>query len=333
VGPGSQPGDTLTTTAWPSLPVTEWHATRDTLQLWTQIVGKIRLAHSPLLNHWWNVPLYVTARGLTTSLMWSDDGRGFQVDFDLVDHRLDIAVSDGSRRSVDLAPGSVAHFYQDVVGRLAELGLDAEIWTMPVEIEGAVPFEDDVEHRSYERDQVEAFWRLLISSTHVLNEFRTTFVGKSSPVHLFWGGLDLATTRFSGRPAPRHVAGAPHCGPHVMEEAYSQEVSSFGYWPGGSEEGFFYSYAYPEPEGYRDTPVSPAEAYYDGDIGEFLLPYKTVRTAADPRGILLAFLDSAYQAAADRGGWDRASLERQTPSWAPNNVARAGPQASPSGQP
>jgi hypothetical protein len=329
VTPGSQPGDTLITTTWPSLPVTEWHGTRDTLQLWTQIVGKIRLAHSPLLNHWWNVPLYVTARGLTTSLMWADDGRGFQIDFDLVDHRLDIAVSDGRRGHIDLAPRSVADFYREMVARLAELGLDTEIWTMPVEIEGAVPFEDDVEHRSYDRHQVEAFWGLLISASQVLNEFRTTFVGKSSPVHLFWGGLDLATTRFSGRPAPRHVAGAPHCGPHVMEEAYSQEVSSFGYWPGGTEEGFFYSYAYPEPEGYRDTPVSPTEAYYDGDVGEFLLPYKTVRTADDPRGVLLSFLTSAYEAAAVRGGWDRALLERKTPSWAHNSAARAAATSGP----
>ncbi len=317
------------TTPWPSLPVPEWSGTRDTLQLWTQIVGKVRLAHAPLLNHWWNVPLYVTARGLTTSLMWSDDGRGFQIDFDFVDHRLDITVSDGGRRSIALAPGSVADFYQELVSRLAELDMDTRIWTMPVEIEGAVPFEDDVEHRSYDRLQVETFWRVLISATQVFNEFRTTFVGKSSPVHLFWGALDLATTRFSGRPAPRHLSGAPHCGPHVMEEAYSQEVSSFGYWPGGTEEGFFYSYAYPEPEGYRETPVSPAEAYYDGDLGEFLLPYKTVRTAADPRDVLSAFLDSAYRAAADRGGWDRASLERKMPSWAPNHIARSGPVADP----
>jgi hypothetical protein len=165
---------------------------------------------------------------------------------------------------------------------------------------------------------------LLVSTTHVFNEFRTTFVGKSSPVHLFWGALDLATTRFSGRAAPRHANGAPHCGPHVMEEAYSQEVSSFGYWPGGPEEGFFYSYAYPEPEGYRDTPVSPAEAFYDADMGEFLLPYTAVRTAADPHGLLLSFLNSAYDAAADRGRWDRPSLERPVPPWAPHNVARSG---------
>jgi hypothetical protein len=161
----------------------------------------------------------------------------------------------------------------------------------------------------------------------VFNQFRTKFVGKSSPVHLFWGGLDLATTRFSGRSAPPHSGGVPHCGPRVMEEAYSQEVSSFGYWPGGSGEGFYYSYAYPEPTGYRDTPVTPAEAYYDGDLGEFLLPYEAVRTAADPRAVLLAYFDSAYGAAADRGGWDRASLDREPPSWAPNSVARAGPLA------
>lgn len=325
--PGQESGS-LTAPAWPSLPVTEWHATRDTLQLWTQIVGKIRLAHSPLLNHWWNVPLYVTARGLTTSLMWSGDGRGFQIDFDFLAHQLAITVSDGTRRTVALAPRPVADFFGDVVGRMTELDMDTDIWTMPVEIEGAIPFQDDVVRRSYDRDQVERFWRLLISSAHVFNEFRTDFVGKSSPVHLFWGALDLATTRFSGRPAPPYLSGAPHCGPHVMEEAYSQEVSSFGYWPGGTDEGFFYSYAYPEPEGYRDTTMAPAEAYYDGELGEFLLPYKTVRTAADPRGLLLTFLNSAYQAAADRGGWDRASLERETPPWAPNRVARSGPLSS-----
>jgi hypothetical protein len=312
-------------TTWPSLPVSEWQPTRDTLLLWTQIEGKVRLAHSPLLNHWWNVPLYVTARGLTTSLMWTDDGRGFQIDFDFVDHQLDIAASDGNRRTVALEPRSVADFYGEVVARLEELGVEPEIWTMPVEIDGAVPFEDDVEHRSYERDQVEPFWRLLISSAQVFNEFRTTFVGKSSPVHLFWGALDLATTRFSGRSAPLHTNGAPHCGPHVMEEAYSQEVSSFGYWPGGTEEGFFYSYAYPEPEGYRDTPVAPAEAFYDTEIGEFLLPYRAVRTADDPRRVLSTFLNSAHGAAADRGHWDRAFLDRETPSWAPNSVARTGP--------
>jgi hypothetical protein len=261
--------------------------------------------------------------------MWSTDGRGFQIDFDFVSHQLDITVSDGSRRSVALTPRSVADFYADVVDRLRQLDIAPEIWTMPVEIEGAIPFEEDVEHRPYDRGHVERFWQLLIGSAQVFNQFRTRFVGKSSPVHLFWGGLDLATTRFSGRSAPPHGGAAPHCGPHVMEEGYSHEVSSFGYWPGGSGEGFFYSYAYPEPEGYRDTPVAPADAYYDGELGEFLLPYEAVRTAPDPQAVLLAFLDSAYGAAADRGGWDRASLPREPPSWAPNSVARTGPLARP----
>jgi hypothetical protein len=242
-------------------------------------------------------------------------------------------VSDGDRRTDALAPRSVAEFYGDVVGRMTELDLDTDIWTMPVEIEGAIPFEDDAEHHSYESEQVEQFWRLLITTSQVFNEFRTDFVGKASPVHLFWGALDLATTRFSGRPAPPHANGAPHCGPHVMEEAYSQEVSSCGYWPGGNDEGFFYSYAYPEPQGYRDATVAPADAYYDGELGEFLLPYKTVRTAADPREVLLTFLGSTYQAAADRGGWDRAALERETPPWAPNHVARRGARSGATHQP
>ncbi len=316
--------------SWPSLPVTAWSATRDTLQLWTQVVGKVRLAHSPLLNHWWNVPLYVTARGLTTSLMWSSDGRGFEIAFDFVSHQLDITASDGSTRAVALTPRSVADFYADVVDRLHQLDIAPDIWTMPVEIEGAIPFEQDVEHRTYDREHAERFWQLLVRATHVFSEFRTKFVGKSSPIHLFWGALDLATTRFSGRSAPLHTGGAAHCGPHVMEEAYSQEVSSFGYWPGGTDEGFFYSYAYPEPEGYRDTPVTPPAAYYDGDLGEFLLPYTAVRTASDPRAVLLSFLDSAYGAAADCGRWDRSALDREPPSWAPNSVARTGPLGRPS---
>jgi hypothetical protein len=312
--------------AWPALPVAEWATTRDTLQLWTQVVGKVRLAHSPLLNHWWNVPLYVTARGLTTSLMWADDGRGVQIDFDFVAHELDVAVSDGRRRTIPLEPMSVAAFHAALSDTLAALDVPSTIWTMPVEIEGAVPFERDQEHASYDREYVERFWRLLVTTTHVLNEFRTSFVGKASPVHLFWGALDLATTRFSGRRAPRHPGGAPHCGPHVMEEAYSQEVSSAGYWPGGGgDEGAFYSYAYPEPDGYRDHPVEPGAAHYDEALGEFVLPYEAVRTSDDPRATLLAFLRSTYEAAAERAAWDRGALERVPPAWAPNGVALPGP--------
>jgi Family of unknown function (DUF5996) len=311
--------------AWPSLPVSDWAATRDTLQLWTQIVGKVRLASSPLLNHWWNVPLYVTARGLTTSLMWTGDGRGFQIDFDFIDHRLDIVTASGGRRQVALEPRSVADFYRDLTGRLGELGLRPEIWNMPVEIPGAIPFEEDQTHASYEREYVERWWRLMISSTLVLNEFRTSFVGKSSPVHLFWGALDLASTRFSGRPAPPHAGGAPNCAPHVMLEAYSQEVSSCGYWPGGAAEGAFYSYAYPEPPGYREAPVAPAEAFYDESLGEYLLPYEVIRNAADPGTTLLTFLETTYAAAADGGHWDRAALERTPPPWTRSWVALSGP--------
>ena len=309
---------------WPSLPVDEWIATRDTLQLWAQIVGKIRMSHSPLLNHWWNVPLYVTARGLSTSLMWFADGWGLQIDFDFVEHNLLIVASDGTRRTVALEPRSVADFYAETMTKLDELGVHPAIWTMPAEIAGAIPFDEDRVHASYDRDQVERFWRLLIRTSQVFHEFRTTFVGKSSPVHLFWGALDLATTRFSGRGAPPHTGGAPHCPPHVMLEAYSQEVSSAGYWPGGATEGVYYSYAYPEPAGYRDAPVWPREASYNSDLGEFLLPYQVVRTADDPRAVLLGFLQSTYEAAADRGGWDRHALERPPPSWTRDRVALPG---------
>jgi len=310
--------------AWPSLPTAEWAPTRDTLQLWTQIVGKIRLAHSPLLNHWWNVPLYVSARGLTTSLMWTDDERGFQIDFDFVAHELVVAVSDGSRRTIALEARPVAAFYADVVRTLDDVGIDVDIWPVPVEIPDAVPFESDREHTAYDAEQVERFWRLLTTASRVLNEFRTTFVGKSSPVHLFWGALDLATTRFSGRAAPPHTAGAPNCGPHVMLEAYSQEVSSAGYWPGGATEGVFYSYAYPEPPGYRDASVVPAAARYDEELYEFVLPYEVVRTAGDPRAMLLDFLHGTYAAAADAGAWDRTALERPIPPWTDGGVARPG---------
>lgn len=311
---------------WPALPLAEWTDTRDTLQLWTQIVGKIRMAHSPLLNHWWNVPLYVTARGLTTSLMWTGDGRGFQIDFDFIAHELVIEVSDGARRTVALRPRSVADFYADVTARLDELAIAHEIWTMPVEIPDAIPFEEDETHSSYSRDHVERLWRLLVLATEVMNEFRTTFVGKSSPVHLFWGALDLATTRFSGTPAPPHPGGAPNCAPHVMHEAYSQAVSSAGYWPGGGAEGAFYSYAYPEPADYRDATVAPASARYDADLREFVVPYEDVRAAADPRAALLAFLESTYVAAAEHGGWDRAALERDPPKWTRDFVALPGPR-------
>jgi hypothetical protein len=289
--------------------VADWEATRDTLQLWTQVVGKIRMANTALVNHWWNVPLYVTARGLSTGLIPHGD-RSFQIDFDFVDHRLDIEVTDGAASSLRLQPMSVARFHREVMGRLDELGLSTSIWTTPVEIPGAIPFELDEQHAAYDAEAVHRFWLALVQMDRVFRMFRSRFVGKVSPVHLFWGGLDLAVTRFSGRTAPPHPGGAPNCGPQVMWEAYSHEVSSAGYWPGPDGEGVFYSYAYPEPPGYRSTPVRPSDARFDEGLSEFILPYTVVRVAADPDGVLLEFLQSTYEAAAVSADWDRASLER-----------------------
>jgi hypothetical protein len=296
---------------WPSIPVADWQDTRDTFQLYTQVVGKVRMANTPVLNHWWNVPLYVTARGLTTSLMPHPTGPAFQIDFDLLDHRLDIVTVTDERRSIDLVPRPVADFYVASMSLLDDLGLSTDIWSMPVEIPGAIPFGDDRVHASYDADAVQRFWLALVQIQRVLEVFRARFVGKSSTVHLFWGALDVALTRFSGRTAPPHPGGAPNCGPHVMWEAYSHEVSSCGYWPGlPGEEGVFYAYAYPEPEGYRDTAVAPTGARWDDELGEFVLPYELVRTADDPDGLLLEFLESTYAAAAETAGWDRAALER-----------------------
>ncbi len=296
---------------WPSIPVVGWQDTRDTLHLYTQVVGKIRLANEPLVNHWWNTTLYVTATGLTTLLMPHPIGRAFQIDFDLCAHRLDVSTVDGARRSLPLEDRSVADFHQAVMSMLDELGLSTPIWPVPVEIADAIPFADDRTHARYDPDAVHRFWLALIEMQRVFNVFRARFVGKASPVHLFWGALDLAYTRFSGRPAPAHPGGAPNCGPHVMWEAYSHEVSSCGYWPGPpGDEGVFYAYAYPEPPGYRDTRVLPAGARWDEGLGEFILPYELVRTADDPDAVLLAFLQSTYDAAATTAAWDRAALDR-----------------------
>jgi hypothetical protein len=238
-------------------------------------------------------------------------GRGFQIDFDFRTHRLDISTSDGEQRSMPLQAQPVAAFYAEVMAMLDDLGLTTPIWTMPVEIPGAViPFDKDNVHAAYDRDQVERFWRALIEMVRVFEQFRSEFIGKVSPVHLFWGGLDLAVTRFSGRRAPPHPGGAPNCGPHVMLEAYSHEVSSAGYWPGPDGEGVFYSYAYPEPDGYRQEPIAPPGAHFDDVLGEFVLPYETVRTANDPDATLLEFLHTTYAAAADTAGWNRSELER-----------------------
>jgi len=295
---------------WPALPVDEWQATRDTLQLWTQIVGKVRMMNGPLVNHWWNVPLYVTARGLTTSLMWHPSGEAFQIDFDFRSHVLEVVTASGEQRTLDLRPVPVAQFYAELMDVLEKLGVGTEIWPVPVEIEGAIPFPEDHVHAGYDRQQVECFWIALLQVRRVLHQFRSRFIGKVSPVHLFWGALDLAVTRFSGRPAPPHPGGAPNCGPRVMLEAYSHEVSSAGYWPGGDGDGLFYSYAYPEPAGYRDMEVRPDGARFEAELGEFVLPYQLVREADDPDGLLLDFLQSTYEAAATTAHWDRAALER-----------------------
>ena len=273
--------------------------------------GKVRLANEPLANHWWNSTLYVTARGLTTSLMPHPSGPSFQIDFDFLHHRLDIATMAGVTRSVPLDGRPVADFYEGVMAVLADLGVPTAIWPMPVEIEGAIPFTDDREHASYDPDAVRRFWMALVDMSRVFKQFRSGFVGKASPVHFFWGSFDLAYTRFSGRPAPPHPGGAPNCGPHVMWEAYSQEVSSCGYFPGPpGDEGVFYAYAYPDPPGYRHSNIEPAGARWDDDLEEFVLPYELVRTASDPDGVLLQFLQSTYEAAAETARWDRAALER-----------------------
>jgi hypothetical protein len=299
---------------WPSIPVADWHDTRDTLQLYTQVVGKVRLANEAPLNHWWNTTLYLSARGLTTSLMPHANGPAFQIDFDFVDHRLEVTTVAGRSRMIALTPRPVAEFYDAVMEMLDHLGVGTQIWPVPVEIPGAIPFTDDRVHASYDPDAVRRFWLALVEMDRVFDVFRARFVGKSSPVHVFWGALDLASTRFSGRTAPPHPGGAPNCGPHVMWEAYSHEVSSAGYWPGApGEEGVFYSYAYPDPPGYRDTPIAVDGARWDESLSEFVLPYELVRNAADPDAVLLDFLQRTYEAAADTARWDRAALERSQP--------------------
>jgi hypothetical protein len=294
--------------------------------MWTQIVGKIRMANTPMVNHWWNVTLYVTTTGLTTSPMPYGD-LTFQIDFDLQDHRLRITTSDGEERSLKLEPRSVADFYEELTTHLDELGLTTRIWTMPVEVPGLdTPFDEDVDHASYDAEAVNRYWRSLVQVDRVFREFRSRFVGKVSPVHFFWGGFDLAVTRFSGRTAPPHPGGAPHCGPQVMHEAYSHEVSSAGYWPGGGPEGAFYSYAYPDPPGYHDAPVGPAAAHWDVDLGEFILPYDAVRTSDDPDATLLEFLQTTYEAAADTANWDRPALDAfGAPEAAPNRGRMSAP--------
>jgi Family of unknown function (DUF5996) len=288
---------------WPALPVAQWQETRDTLHLWTQIVGKVRLALAPAVNHWWHVPLYVNARGLTTSLMPHGGALGVEVVFDFNDHELLILTTKGAVRRMALEPRSVADFHTEFRSHLRELGVDVPIRRTPVEVIDAIPFDEDHEHASYDADAVHRFWISLVSAHRVLSEFRAPFRGKASPVHFFWGAFDLATTRFSGRAAPRHPGGVPNCPDWVMTEAYSEEVSSCGYWPGGAPEGIFYAYAYPEPSGYRQHAVEPATAVFDDALGEFVLPYADVRAAAHPDEELLRFLDSTHDAAVETAGW------------------------------
>lgn len=296
--------------SWPALPYAAWRDTCETLQLWTQIVGKVRLARTPWLNHSWHVTLYVTARGLTTSPI-PDHARSFQIDFDFIDHVLIVATSDGGRREVPLRPQSVADFYAAVMAALAALGIDVTISMMPNEIPNAVRFDQDRQHASYDADAAQRFWRVLVDADRVFKRFRTAFLGKSSPVHFFWGSFDLAVTRFSGRRAPLHPGGVPNLSNEVAREAYSHEVSSAGFWPGGGAIDYpaFYSYAYPGPDGFAAARVRPDEAFFSSDLGEFILPYDAVRSAPQPDAALLAFLQSTYEAAADLANWDRAALE------------------------
>jgi hypothetical protein len=271
------------------------------------------MALTPLINHWWNVPLYVSARGLTTSLMHADRV-GVEIEFDFVDHVLELRTTDGGHRQVVLEGQSVATFYRATMDALDALDIDVEVFPRPSEVVEAIPFDQDETHRSYDPGAVHQLWLALVQVDRVLTVFRSQFVGKASPVHLFWGGADLCTTRFSGRPAPKHRGGVPNCPDWVQVLAYSHEVSSAGYWPGAGDEGMFYAYAYPEPDGFADWPVQPADAYYDRDLGEFVLPYTAVRTADDPDAALLSFLQSTYDAAADLGHWDRGALEVQPAS-------------------
>ncbi|QGK68956.1 hypothetical protein GIY23_04855 [Allosaccharopolyspora coralli] len=296
------------TESWPALRVDDWADTRDTLHMWTQIVGKIRMAQAPMLNHWWQVPLYVTPRGLTTSSIPHGD-QLFDMEFDFVDHRLRMRSSSGEQRDIALEPKTVATFYQEVMATLADMDLDVSIMTSPVEVERSVPFPDDTELASYDPDHVTRFWGQLLAADRVLNEFRARFIAKSSPVHVFWGALDMACTRFSGNTAPPHPGGVPNCADWVMVEGYSHELASCGFWPGGSAEGTFYAYAYPEPDGYREHPVRPTSAYYDTGVNEFLLPYEAVRTSSAPDATLLDFFQTTYDAVAEAAGWDRDALE------------------------
>ena len=299
---------------WPELPFEKWKNTCATLHMWTQIVGKIRLVQTPWTNHSWHVTLYLTARGLTTSPIPHGQS-SFQIDFDFIDHELRIEKSDGSSRKLKLQPQSVASFYRAVMDALNDLQVPVHIDPVPNEIPDPIRFDQDEQHRSYDPEYANRFWRVLAQADRVFKQFRAGFCGKNSPVHFFWGSFDLAVTRFSGRPAPQHPGGVPHLPDSVTREAYSQEVSSLGFWPGNEAvpQAIFYSYAYPEPKGFAESKIKPAAAAYNPQVKEFVLPYESVRTAASPDDALLEFAQSAYDAASTLGGWDRAALVEKKP--------------------
>ena len=298
-------------TQWPELPLEAWSDTYQTLHLWLQIVGKVRLAASPWVNHSWHVTLYVTARGLTTSPI-AIGTRALQIDFDFIDHRLAIQTSDGREEGFALEPMSVATFYARLMKEFEKLDVWLSVHPLPNEIENPIRFDQDEEHRAYDAEYVNRFWRALVQSDRVFKTFRARFIGKVSPVHFFWGAPDLAVTRFSGRRAPTHPGGIPHLPDWVTREAYSHEVSSCGFWPGGGAIAYpaFYSYAYPEPPGFTQARINPNTAFYSTDLHEFILPYDAVRQSTSPDATLLEFLQTTYEAAANLGNWDRASLER-----------------------
>jgi Family of unknown function (DUF5996) len=297
--------------AWPRLPYEAWKDTYATLHRWLQIVGKIRLVQSPWVNHQWHVTLYVTARGLST-LAIPHGTRVFQIDLDFLDHRLLVHSSDGRSQALPLAPQSVAAFYGTLMGTLQALELPVRIYPVPNEIADAVPFDRDEANRSYDPEYAQRFWRVLLQADRVFKVFRARFIGKASPVHLFWGSCDLAASRFSGRRAPEHPGGFPNMPDRVLREAYSHECSSCGFWPGGEKTPYplFFSYAYPEPPGFADAKVRPGSAHYSREFGEFVLPYEEVRNSPDPDAALLEFLQSTYEAAAHATEWDRDKLER-----------------------
>lgn len=299
------------TDAWPSLPLEAWEDTFATLHRWTQIVGKIRLKQTPWINHGWHVVLYVTTRGLTTSPIPYDE-RTFEITFDFLDHRLQVQSSDGDERAIPLRARSVAEFYHELLGTLDEMGLGVSIHGSPNELEDATPFAEDRSHHAYDPEYAARWWRILVQADRMMTRFRARFAGKCSPVHFFWGSFDLAVTRFSGRPAPVHPGGIPRLPDWITREAYSHEVSSCGFWPGGGPHPFplFYSYAYPEPEGFSSARVEPEGAFYSSELREWVLPYDAVRAASSPEDTLLAFLETTYAAAADLGRWDRSALER-----------------------